>query len=129
MHYEIHHIKHPFIIDSFLFYHIILSMKPIASYTVMKPHFNTVRLFSQNSSFPRKFTKTSHTRSNTSTKNIHHSHMITVAYSYPHTKKIPFNSQNFTKFVSFYHFSKENHFPKQDQVIAHVYHSKPFYNS
>jgi len=51
--YDIHHIKHPIIIDSFLFYHIIMNMKPIASYLVMKPHFNKVRLFSQISTFPK----------------------------------------------------------------------------
>jgi len=51
--YDIHHIKHPIIIDSFLFYHIIMNTKPITSYPTIKPHFDKVRLFSQSSSFSK----------------------------------------------------------------------------
>jgi len=47
-HHDIHHIKHPIIIDSLLFYPIIVNTKPLASYPIIKPHFDQVRLFSQN---------------------------------------------------------------------------------
>jgi len=56
-HLDIHHIIHLTIIDSFLFYPIIMITKSFASYTIIKPHFDKVRRFSQNPPFSILFNK------------------------------------------------------------------------
>jgi len=50
-HHDSQHIKHPSNIGSFLFHHIIMHTNPFASYSITKPHFDKVRIFSQNRLF------------------------------------------------------------------------------